>query len=311
MLFRSGYGFAYRVLDAQFFGIPQRRRRVFVVGCLGGWQRAAAVLFDGASLHGHPAPRREAWQKPSSTLEGSAGRSDTNNFATSVGLVPETSGTLGDFRTFGLDNQGAYIPEIAPTLDATIGRKWGSDQWVNRGHAIVMSSGQASAEIRLDGGTPALTCLHEAPTAFHNRQDPDVSGHVTHPLGAQDNGMAVALNFRGREGGTQAELGGDVATAIRAGGGTSSKSHAMVGMAVRRLTPVECARLQGFPDAYLDIPYRGKPAADGHKYKALGNSMAVPVMRWIGRRLQMVVELSVAGGGLDSRAENRLVATAP
>lgn len=63
---------------------------------------------------------------------------------------------------------------------------------------------------------------------------------------------------------------------------------AATGMAVRRLTPKEAARLQGFPDDYLDITYRGKPAADGPKYKALGNSMAVPVMRWIGRRIQMV-----------------------
>ena len=60
---------------------------------------------------------------------------------------------------------------------------------------------------------------------------------------------------------------------------------------MRRLTPKECARLQGFPDTYLDITYRGKPAADGPKYKALGNSMAVPVMNWIGRRIQMVQEI--------------------
>ena len=56
---------------------------------------------------------------------------------------------------------------------------------------------------------------------------------------------------------------------------------------MRRLTPVECARLQGFPDDYLDITYRGKPAADGPKYKALGNSMAVNCMRWIGMRIAM------------------------
>ena len=80
---------------------------------------------------------------------------------------------------------------------------------------------------------------------------------------------------------------------------TLSKSHShAVGMAqgqakmqVRRLTPIECARLQGFPDTYLDIPFRGKPASDGPKYKALGNSMATPVMNWIGRRIQMVEEL--------------------
>jgi DNA (cytosine-5)-methyltransferase 1 len=61
-------------------------------------------------------------------------------------------------------------------------------------------------------------------------------------------------------------------------------------MAVRRLTPTECERLQGFPDSWTNVPYRGKPAADGPRYKALGNSMAVPVMRWIGERIQMVCD---------------------
>lgn len=91
---------------------------------------------------------------------------------------------------------------------------------------------------------------HAPAIAFHNRQDPDVSGDVTHPLGARDNGMGVG-----------------------------------VGVGVRRLTPRECERLQGFPDDYTLTPYRGKPAKDGPRYKALGNSMAVPVMRWIGARI--------------------------
>ena len=86
--------------------------------------------------------------------------------------------------------------------------------------------------------------------AFHNRQDPDVSGSVTHPIGAKDNGLGVA---------------------IRSG--------------VRRLTPSECERLQGFPDDYTQVARRGKFAADGPRYKALGNSMAVPVVRWIGERI--------------------------
>jgi len=89
----------------------------------------------------------------------------------------------------------------------------------------------------------------EAPAiAFHNRQDPDVSGAVTHPLGAKDNGLGLGLQ-------------------------------------VRRLTPRECERLQGFPDDYTVVPVRGKPAADGPRYRALGNSMAVNCMRWIGERI--------------------------
>lgn len=96
----------------------------------------------------------------------------------------------------------------------------------------------------------------------------------------------VAFDMRGREGGAQMEGPHDTAN-IRAASGGSSRSFVCAN-AVRRLTPRECARLQGFPDDYLDIQYRGKPAADGPKYKALGNSMAVPVMRWIGERITSV-----------------------
>ena len=90
--------------------------------------------------------------------------------------------------------------------------------------------------------------------AFHNRQDPDVSGAVAHPLGAEDNGLGLGL-----------------------------------GLKVRRLTPRECERLQGFPDDYTLVPVRGKPAADGPRYRALGNSMAVNCMRWIGERIDVAM----------------------
>jgi DNA (cytosine-5)-methyltransferase 1 len=91
--------------------------------------------------------------------------------------------------------------------------------------------------------------------AFHNRQDPNVSGDVTPPLGAADKGLGVLYD------------------------------------GVRRLTPLECERLQGFPDGYTLIEYRGKPAKDGPRYRALGNSMGVPVMRWLGKRIGLVETL--------------------
>jgi DNA (cytosine-5)-methyltransferase 1 len=100
---------------------------------------------------------------------------------------------------------------------------------------------------------------------------------------------AVALAIRGRDGTPQAELGDEVANAVltpnggRAGIGVGAFLQAS---AVRRLTPRECERLQGFPDDFTLVPYRGKPAADGPRYKALGNSMAVPVVRWIGERIE-------------------------
>jgi DNA (cytosine-5)-methyltransferase 1 len=82
----------------------------------------------------------------------------------------------------------------------------------------------------------------------------------------------------------------DVSQTLQRGTGTDQIGAVMASLAVRRLTPKECERLQGFPDGYTDVTYRGKPAADGPRYRALGNSMAVPVMAWIGRRIQMVME---------------------
>jgi DNA (cytosine-5)-methyltransferase 1 len=84
-----------------------------------------------------------------------------------------------------------------------------------------------------------------------------------------------------------------VTQALNQQGGKPGQGYQAVrsGMQVRRLTPRECERLQGFPDDYTLIPYRGKPAADGPRYKALGNSMAVPVMAWIGRRIQLVEDV--------------------
>jgi DNA (cytosine-5)-methyltransferase 1 len=105
-------------------------------------------------------------------------------------------------------------------------------------------------------------------------------------------GVMPAVAFAHQGGGTQTRLGydpeaGTVQTL------SANQTPAIAGSAVRRLTPRECERLQGFPDDYTAVPYRGKPAADGPRYKALGNSMAVPVMRWIGERIQAVEALEL------------------
>ncbi|MCW5706917.1 MAG: DNA cytosine methyltransferase [Shinella sp.] len=133
-------------------------------------------------------------------------------------------------------------------------------------------------------------------------------------IGTNTATRSVAL--RGRDGGATAELGDEVASALRASGGGSDKAHVLTcatgddfegrllpsnetgwsewaGWRVRRLMPVECERLQGMPDNYTQVPYRGKPAADGPRYKAIGNSMAVPCVEWLGRRIAQVLRLSV------------------
>jgi DNA (cytosine-5)-methyltransferase 1 len=131
-----GYGWAYRVLDAQFFGVAQRRRRVFVVGHLGDWRRAAAVLFERHSLSGHPAPRRET------------GPSVAALTATGVG------------RCGADDNQGQaghlmpWPAQVAPTLNAAFGSKQGlEDQHIGGGAGLFVSGAMPD-----DRNGPAIRC---------------------------------------------------------------------------------------------------------------------------------------------------------
>jgi DNA (cytosine-5)-methyltransferase 1 len=241
-----GYGFAYRILDAQFFGVAQRRRRVFVVGHFGDWRRAAAVLFERESLLGNPAPRREARQGIAPTLSA----------------CTKGGGGLGtDFEC-----DGGLIPSVARALTT-------SNQRID-----------AETETLLPFDTTQIT----SPTC---RSQPR-HGDPCHPLAASAHAPAIAFDCKAS--GQNGFGVGEIASTMRSMGHHGSHQNGgghqavMSGSAVRRLTPRECERLQGFADDYTLINVRGKPAADGPRYKALGNSMAVPVMRWIGERIQAV-----------------------
>jgi DNA (cytosine-5)-methyltransferase 1 len=270
-----GYGWAYRVLDAQYFGVAQRRRRVFVIGYLGDWKRAAAVLFERHSLSGHPAPRREA-------------RKET---ARAVASGAEERGGCG-----GEGSSVDWPADVACTLDTDFASKWGqNNQHVNAGcplfvaQCLTTGTGQ-----RYDAETETLIPTHGGGfdvAAFDWQSGGDSRWLDPKPTAQLQRSqvVAVAYDMRGREGGAQFEGPHDTAN-IRAASGGSSRSYVAVS-AVRRITPVECERLQGFPDNFTAIPYRNKPAdqcPDGPRYKALGNSMAVPVMRWIGERIEQV-----------------------
>lgn len=322
-----GYGFAYRILDAQFFGVPQRRRRVFVVGCLGDWKRAAAVLFEPESLRGDSPPSREEGQNPAGFTQSGFECGPQGGRFTNTSPTLDTRCKDGPIRNqLGAGVIESAKSQVAPTLDARMNEKIGSNQWVDNGFAI-MSSGQANAEVRTDGGAPSLTCLHEAPIVSHTLRgqgfDPSEDGagrgtplvpmaiqagalkpnpnHGPDGVGVRTDGQAFTLEARAEvqavafaensrsevrlEGGDGQRTG-----AISTGGGKPGQGVPMVAAsAVRRLTPTECERLQGFPDGHTLIPWRGKaPEAcpDGPRYKALGNSMAVPVIHWIGKRIQ-------------------------
>jgi DNA (cytosine-5)-methyltransferase 1 len=161
----------------------------------------------------------------------------------------------------------------------------------------ITSPGNYSQPKPGDACHPLAASAHVPLIAFPERMSATAhasSENLSPALGAKSP-TAVAFDMRGREGGAQFEGPPETAN-IRAASGGSSRSYVAQNYAVRRLTPTECERLQGFPDGFTQVPYRGKPAADGPRYKALGNSMAVNVMRRIGRRIEYVERLMAEAG---------------
>ena len=245
-LAKLGYGFAYRVLDAQFFGVPQRRRRVLVVGYLGDWRPAAAVLFERESVRGNPPPRRETGERVAPTISArpTAGGGLGADFDLDSGLIAANAEGDPGLPFLTRSNIGKGVNNQTPLI----------------AHAL-RGEGFDAREDGTGRGTPIV------PIAF---------GQAVHTTGHQGDRVVGE---------------GDAHPALPAQGGNSgggAGALTQIGAAVRRLTPRECERLQGFPDDYTLITYRGKPAADGPRYKSLGNSMAVPVMSWIGRRIEAV-----------------------
>lgn len=252
-----GYGFAYRVLDAQWFGVAQRRRRVFVVGHLGDWRRAAAVLFERESVFGNPPTRGKAWE----------------------GVARSTAASLTSSGR-GVERCG----ESRGQDDVVLARM--------RGFGDYVADGTASAIKRRD--YKDATDLVAEPHAIYSNEsrcDNIPPAGLSPPLkiGSNSGGNppAVAIGFDGFQ--SASPKATHQLTIEGTGPLIRNRPHCVATlMAVRRLTPRECERLQGFPDDYTLVEYRKKPAADGPRYRALGNSMAVPVMRWIGERMAMV-----------------------
>jgi DNA (cytosine-5)-methyltransferase 1 len=205
---KLGYGFAYRVLDAQWFGVAQRRRRVFVVAHLGDWRPAAAVLFERESVCRDTPPSRETGKETTGDAEEGVGISQPYAIANCL--------------------TRRMYKGINTTLD--------------------------------EGQTPVLV------RQVHYRKSRRAQSTEDHETWVEDEVTNTLNTF---------DVGDVRATDV------------VATTRVRRLTPVECERLQGFPDGYTNIPWRKKPEPpDGLRYKALGNSMAVPVMRWIGDRIE-------------------------
>lgn len=291
-----GYGLAWRVLDAQFYGVAQRRRRVFVVGSL-GTMRCAEVLFEPESLRrDYPSSRekRKALtgrpQKRAGTADESDGKCLTPWDCQSKRIYPVDSvwPTLYAAPKGGSINQAVALdfhqqdgrckvsktPDVSATITAHAGTGGNNVPMV-----MCRGSQQANASIE-EELSPTLTSA--AGTSGNNT--PIVYPKTREPVTMLDT-QAHASVERGICGTLTAHASKDaplVAGRVRRG------------FQVRRLTTVECERLQGFPDGWTDIPYKGREhPADSVRYKALGNSMAVPVMR----RLAVNLEKVMGGSG--------------
>lgn len=285
---KLGYGMAWRVLDAQFFGVAQRRRRVFLVGRLGE-QPPACVLFEPDCLRGDFASSKQKRQE----LAAAAGRG-----ASCAGFKAGAGAAAGGI---------GWEAEASPTVTA-------GDSGTNRAPAVAIQGsmiGRAEANgpqgcgYETDGACFTLNCTDRHAVAFaqNSRDEVRIQGDGTlsgalsaNPGMKQTTYVCEGANIQ------PSVLCGDTIGALCArdfkGVGNQYVSEGKViattvrerRMAVRRLTPRECERLQGFEDDWTRIPYRGRPAEecpDGPRYKAIGNSMAVNVMRWIGERIAM------------------------
>ena len=291
---------AWRVLDAQYFGVAQRRRRVFVIASARADFDPAAVLFEFEGVRRDTAPSREAGQAaarivaPSLTASNDPSRSPQSSEVTQqvAAVVAARMVAFGEY----VDDGTASAMKACDYKDATdlvaqpIAAYGIPGNWIGRQPENGGNSTQFMEEL-----SPCLTSADKhgvaQPIAFepgklkrlgYGDAEPGLSPTLRADAG--DNQLAVAqpMAFDGYN-----QTLSDTCQTIRAD--KSDGDHVgmvMQSMAVRRLTPVECERLQGFPDNYTNIPWRKQPESpDGPRYKALGNSWAVPVVRWIGGRI--------------------------
>ena len=411
-LVQLGYGFAFRVLDAQHFGVPQRRRRVFVVACLGDWRAPAEVLlepdcvrrdikkgrakgqssaagaeggvgadhpegcwwdggqvsqtldavlqkgqtmpeknrfpavlqplshWDGSDVHptfnqsakgsggvgasnqelfsqggaylvpGQPIPYRKSKRACSTTdnetwVEADASNTLNNfdlgdtrtthavvepfawtqNQREEVRILGDKTGALalpGTHQSNYIAEHIAHCSDVAPTVTSSGPpySRTGNERVEAEALAVTFQPGNLRRDAGADPSTTTTT------TTTLKASAGDQMPHIAYPVVPLDGmNLLSRLGPCGEEHSIQNFTPGDPSFTLKKGG---NQHGVLTPMAVRRLTPNECYRLQGFPDNWGNIPWKGKPegqAPDGPQYKAAGNSMAVPVMRWIGERI--------------------------
>lgn len=295
----------WSTLDAQWFGVAQRRRRVFAVADFGNWRDRPPILLEPESLRGDTAPRREAGEDVaggtarSVALRGREGGA-TAELGDAVAGTLRASGGGGDKPhvltgllrpvltpvAYGGNNQSGPI-DVATARNAC-GSASGRMDFESETFLVIpfdttqiTSAANYSSPKAGDPCHPLAAGAHPPAIAFNSNTQPDemkFDEHVSAPLTcSQYSAVAEVVGAMSSSGGTERKHG--------FGWGQQDWENGYClptdNMRVRRLTPMECERLQGFPDRYTAI----LKAKDGPRYKALGNSMAVPVMRWIGQQI--------------------------
>lgn len=361
-----GYGLAWRVLDAQFFGVAQKRERVFLVGSF-GTMRCAEVLFERESLSWDHQSSRQKRQALTDEAQGCVGEADHDSGCLNPGETQSRRGypTSGVYPTLSTreksgQNQESVFTQFGDDVAGTLTARYDSSPCVDRGANVVVDDRDVVAALdfkpvaflynqgakarslgiseisptlktdhnpvvafasnqrdevrelevagalaaqpgikqqtyicRADGQTNAMTSVDMAPTlTSHAKKDPPLIYPAEDSTG-EDEPVTSQIHGGKPGGGKGALIQRDMSATLSTHNTQTpiTGDHEKRDLTVRRLTPRECERLQGFPDDYTDIPYRNKEhAPDGPRYKALGNSMAVPVMRWIGERIRMVEE---------------------
>ena len=248
MLGECGYGFAYRVLNAEYFGVAQRRRRVFVVGYLGDWKRPASVLFEPESLQRNLAESRKKGQ----------------------GTTRDTENSIGNC---------SELPKVTPCLNGEELKRHVSNQMIGNAESWFIPEYLGNAEGGdLGGGSETIAIQGDGGTSM-SANGMGWKKEQSFTLNTTDK-HSVAFSSTM----SQPDATVEKTPSMKSYGPPAIANN----MQVRRLTPTECERLQGFEDGHTKIPYRNKSAdecPDGPRYKALGNSMAVPVMKCIGERI--------------------------
>ncbi|EGF0220079.1 Dam family site-specific DNA-(adenine-N6)-methyltransferase [Salmonella enterica] len=326
---------AWRVLDAQFFGVAQRRRRVFVVASARKGFDPAEVLFEFDSMRRDTPLRREP-QTAVTTDAGSGieGGSHWDNPANPHPTLNQSNNIGG----IGASNQEIFAQRGAGIVGAYRMTAFGEYSGDGTASTVKARDYKDATDLAVTYSDVSRTLLSKSNDsmaedletyAIHGTQDPDANHELAHTLGRNHGQENACIAFSYKDNGADATV--DMSPTLRAGNHDTSHAnsgqppaiciqHASIGrhdaagpqgkgyqedvaftqdsrasadvvqfgIQVRRLTPIECERLQGFPDNHTQIPWRGKAAADcpdGPRYKAIGNSMAVPVMRWIGERI--------------------------